>query len=94
MEDTLLKSCARMIEWLLVAIVLYSLSLVMLHAGVGGPLQTLTWKLGHVTMGGWAGYWIDRAAYRDRIRWDSHPLLMIRRAIIIAAATYTLGAGL
>lgn len=84
----------RMIEWLAVAVVLYALALSMLHTGYNGPLQTLTWKLGHVTLGGWAGYWLDRAAFRDRIQSSSPPLVMIRRAVIMAAAMYTLGTGL
>ncbi|HTD05868.1 putative holin [Undibacterium sp.] len=84
----------RMIQWLLVAALLYALALTMLRAGYGGPLQTLTWKLGHVTMGGFAGYWLDRTAFRDRIVWDTQPLVMIRRAIIMFGAMYTLGAGM
>ncbi|MFZ6644440.1 hypothetical protein ACO0LO_01880 [Undibacterium sp. TJN25] len=84
----------RMIEWLLIAALFYALALIMLSAGYGGPLQTLTWKLGHVTMGGFAGYWLDRAAFRDRITLDSHALVMIRRAIVIFGAMYTLGAGM
>lgn len=88
------KSKLRMIEWLLVAALFYSASLVMLRHGYGGPLQTLTWKLGHVTLGGFAGYWLDRTAFRDRVVCDTPPMVMIRRAIIIFGAMYTLGAGM
>lgn len=88
------RDLLRMAEWLLVALVLYGTALILMHLGENGPIQTLIWKLGHVTLGGYAGYWIDRKAFRDRIRLDSHPLVMIRRAIIILASMYTLGTGL
>lgn len=84
----------RMVRWLLIAGLLYSVAFFLLYHGYSGPVQTACWKLGHVTLGSYAGYWIDRAAFRDRIRSDTDPRLMIRRAIVMAAAMYTLGAGL
>lgn len=88
------NSNLRMIEWLLVAALFYGAALAMLHHGISGPAQTLTWKLGHVTLGGFAGYWLDRTAFRDRVVLDTPPLVMIRRAIIMFGAMYTLGAGM
>lgn len=88
------RDLLRMGEWLLVALVLYGTALILMRLGDTGPVQTLIWKLGHVTLGGYAGYWIDRKAFRDRIRWDTTPLVMIRRAIIIFGSMYTLGTGL
>lgn len=84
----------RMIEWLLMAAFFYAAAIVLLKLGVSGPIQTVAWKLGHVTLGGYLGYRIDRAGFRDRITLASPPLLQIRRAIIMFAAMYTLGAGL
>jgi hypothetical protein len=84
----------RMIEWLLLAALFYAVAYIMLLQGHNGPIQTLTWKLGHVTLGGFAGYWLDRAAFRDRINKLSPPLMMIRRSIIMFGAMYTLGAGM
>lgn len=84
----------RMIEWLLLAALFYAVAYIMLLLGNNGPIQTLTWKLGHVTLGGFAGYWLDRAAFRDRINKTSPPLMMIRRSIIMFGAMYTLGAGM
>lgn len=84
----------RMVEWLIIALAFYAAALLMLQLGHQGPVQTIIWKLGHVTMGGYAGYWIDRAAFRDRINQESQPLVMIRRAIIIFGAMYTIGTGL
>lgn len=85
---------SRMIEWLLVAALFYAVAYAMFWAGVTGPFQTLAWKLGHVTLGGYAGYRLDRAAFRDRITAATHPLSMIRRAIVMFAAMYTLGTGM
>ncbi len=84
----------RMIEWLAVAALLFASSSTLLMLGIKGPYQTLLWKLGLVTLGGFAGYRMDRSAFRDRITVDSHPLIMIRRAIIMLAAIYGLGAAL
>lgn len=84
----------RMIEWLAVAALLFSASSALLILGINGPYQTLLWKLGLVTLGGFVGYRLDRAAFRDRISIDSHPLIMIRRAIVMLASIYGLGAAL
>lgn len=62
--------------------------------GINGPLQTLTWKQWHLTMGAFAGYWLDRTAFQDRVRGDTLPLAMIRRAIVMSAAMYTPCTGL
>ncbi|MBA5605853.1 hypothetical protein H3H36_10825 [Duganella sp. FT3S] len=83
-----------MIEWLLVAAVFYLAAIVMMQLHYSGPLQTLAWKLGHSTLGAFIGYWLDRMAFRDRITPDSPPLVMIRRALIMAASMYTLATGL
>lgn len=84
----------RMVEWLAIAMLLYALAFVLLSTGYSGPFQTVVWKLGHVTLGGYAGYWLDRAAFRDRIRWDTEALIMLRRAIIMTGAMFTIGVGL
>lgn len=88
------KDKLRMIEWLAVAATLFISASVLLMLGIKGPYQTLLWKLGLVTLGGFVGYRLDRAAFRDRIAIDSPPLLMIRRAIIMFAAILGLGAAL
>ena len=94
MPNTEAKDRLRMARWLLVAVLLYATAFILLNLGYAGPGQTVVWKLGHVTLGGYAGYWLDRAAFRARIRRDTPPLLMVRRAIIMAAAMFTLGIGL
>jgi hypothetical protein len=84
----------RMINWLLVAGLFYAVAYGMLVAEVSGPFQTLAWKLGHVTLGGFVGYRLDRAAFRDRITPMTPPLTMIRRAIVMIGAMYVLGVGM
>lgn len=83
-----------MFEWLAVALWLFAAAGLMSTLGIRGPFQTLVWKLGLVTLGGFVGYRLDRAAFRDRISIDSPPLIMIRRAIIMLASIYGLGAAL
>lgn len=84
----------RMMNWLMVAALFYAVAYAMFSADVTGPFQTLAWKLGHVTLGGYLGYRLDRAAFRDRISPTTPPLVMVRRAIIMVGAMYTLGAGM
>ncbi|MDQ2822441.1 MAG: putative holin [Pseudomonadota bacterium] len=84
----------RMINWLMVAAFFYAVAYAMFSAEVSGPFQTLFWKLGHVTLGGYVGYRLDRAAFRDRITPLTPPLLMIRRAIVMVGAMYVLGMGM
>lgn len=84
----------RMVEWLLVAALFYWIATRLPISGHYAPIQTLLWKLGHVTLGGFIGYWLDRMAFRDRISCTTPPLTMIRRAVIMAASMYTLGTGL
>lgn len=83
----------RMAQWLLFAVGLYGLALTLFDSQP--QLQTLSWKLGNLTVASFVGYWIDRRAFDGlRIKPDSPPLQQIRRAIIIAAAMITVGLGL
>ena len=82
----------RMIQWLLLAALFYTLAL--LAFGTQPQLQTLCWKLGNVTLAAYVGFWIDRhlarAPLTKRSEWYEH----IRRAIIVAAAMLAVGMGL
>lgn len=88
------RDIVRMVEWLLLAALFYWGAMQLPIAGHYAPLQTLLWKLGHVTLGSFIGYWIDRIAFRDRIECSTPPLIKIRRAVMMATATVTLGMGL
>lgn len=83
----------RMAQWLVLAVLLYGAALLVF--GKYPQLQTLSWKLGNLTVASFAGYWIDRRAFDGlRIKGRSPPLQQVRRAIIIAAAMLTVGLGL
>lgn len=84
----------RMINWLMVAALFYAVAYAMFAAEITGPFQTLAWKLGHVTLGGFVGYRLDRAAFRDRISPLTPPLVMVRRAIVMVGAMFVLGMGM
>ncbi len=84
----------RMLNWLMVAALFYGIAYAMFAAEVTGPFQTLAWKLGHVTLGGYVGYRLDRAAFRDRLNPTTPPLIMIRRAIVMVGTMYVIGMGM
>jgi hypothetical protein len=84
----------RMIEWLILAVVFYVVAVVLtLKAPHLGTLQTLFWKLGHVTVGAFLGYWVDRMAL-GRVNPESEGLRKVARAIIIFAAVFGVAGGL
>lgn len=83
------KEYLRMIEWLQLAGVFYTLSMM-----VGDHrLQTLFWKLGGVTAGTFMGYWADRVAI-GRIVLDSSDLRKVARAIVVLACVYGVTGGI
>jgi len=79
----------RMIQWLLSAFVFYALALSLHHP----QLQTLCFKVGHVTLGSFIGYWIDRNLY-SRLTDGSEKGRIIARAILQAACIWGLAGGL
>lgn len=84
----------RMAEWLLAGLLFILAALVMIQVGIKGPIQTLVWKLGLATIGSFLGYWVDRQSSRNRITPDSHPLLQLRRGIVVVGGMLTLALSL
>ncbi len=90
----------RMFQWLMLSIVVYFLASVLgdmtgaTDAGLYPRLQTVLWKVGHLNLAAFLGYWIDRRAFRIRIDAASPAMEHIRRAIIIAAAMLAYGMAL
>lgn len=83
------RNYSRMLEWLLLAALFYAAAL-----NINQPqLQTLCWKLGHVTVGCYAGYLADRHLI-GRIDSSSDGLRQIARAIIVLAVVYGVSGGL
>lgn len=84
------KDKARMLQWLIVAIVLYAIAMAVTQP----QIQTALWKCGNVTMAAWLGYMIDRHAfYYERCMENNH-MCQMRRAIIMAATMLAIGLGL
>lgn len=86
----------RMFHWLLWAVFFYTQAIIFASFGMDffPQIQTVSWKLGHLTSAAFVGYWIDRSVFRNRITTDSHPLHEIRRAIIIGCTMLGVSLGL
>ena len=84
----------RMVHWLLISVVLYTLAATLATYEILPQAQTILWKFGHIVSAAFVGYRIDRAAFRDRITVDSMPQVQIRRAIIIGASMLAIAMGL
>ena len=86
-----MRNLTRMLPWAIFAFVLYAVAL-----NIPQPqIQTLLWKLGHITLGANVGYWIDRTAFLDRLAPGStDPIRALSRAIVVAAAILGLSLGL
>ncbi len=83
----------RMVHWLALSVVFYTLALWVF--GWQPQLQTLCWKLGNLTIAGFMGYWLDRTVFYDtRPDAVTSPLYHIRRAIVMAAAMLAVAMGL
>lgn len=79
----------RMAQWLCFALVLYVAALNVPHP----TAQTVLWKLGHMTIAGWVGYWIARNLL-GRVHDVTAPEAVIGRAIIVGCAMLAMAMGL
>lgn len=81
----------RMLHWMLLSVVCYWLAGFLQTMPAATPdgtfphMQAVLWRVGHLNLGAFLGYWVDRHAFRDRILPWGPALALIRRAIIIAA---------
>lgn len=86
-----MRNLTRMLQWALLALLFYAAAL----ATAQPQIQTLLWKIGHITLGANIGYWIDRTAFRDRFDYTKpDPMRALSRAIVVAAAILGLSLGL
>lgn len=79
----------RMLQWLLISTALYALAVALAATESLPQIQIIMWKLGHITVAAFVGYWIDRNAFKaagQRMNSAANPLQEIRRAIIIGAS--------
>lgn len=80
----------RMVSWLLMAVAFYALAM---FAITQPQLQTALWKCGHITVGGFLGYWLDRNAM-GRVTNYSTPGRQQARAVIVGATILAMALGL
>lgn len=72
----------RMWLWLAIGVALYATSIGLV--GSNSPaVQTIFYKIGHVTTLAWVGYWISRQAL-GRVTGQSSPTDRLARAVVIA----------
>lgn len=81
----------RMFSYLIYSALLYGMAMFVTHP----QFQLIFWKAGHLTIGAFIGYWIDRAVFHDmRLSPSSPPLMQLRRAGIIMASIVAVAAGM
>ncbi len=81
----------RMFLYLIYSALLYGAAMNVTHP----QFQLIFWKAGHLTIGAFIGYWIDRAAFpENRITRDSSPIDRFRRAVVIFGAMIAVAAGM
>jgi len=76
-----LSNASRMGLWLVLGLALYAMSML---AGTDHPaIQTIFYKLGHVTTLAWVGYWIARQSV-GRLDALSSPNERLARAVVMS----------
>ena len=85
----------RMLQWPLIAAALYAVAMLVGMSESIKPASTVLWKAGHLTVGAYIGYWVDRNAFQfSRLSKASSDMQEIRRAIIISAAIVAVALGM
>jgi len=90
------KDLYRMSHWLLFSVMLYVFAWWLAQHGIDyyPQLQTILWKLGHITLAGFIGYWLDRTVFRSRLGEHSSDVQEIRRAIIVVGTMIAIALGM
>lgn len=91
MNGISIRNHTRMIEFLLLAMLLYAIAVM-----IPWPqFQTAAWKLGHITSGATMGYWIDRQLFGRISRTESvNRYRYLCRAAIVSASILGMAFGL
>lgn len=84
----------RMAQWLMFSVICYAIAWFFADHEWLPSVQVIFQKLGHINLGAFIGYWIDRTAFQDRITIESSETQKIRRATIIGVAMLALGLGI
>ncbi len=81
---------SRMWQWLVFSLVFYTSALLTVQP----QLQTLFWKLGHVTIGSYMAYWVYRVLFGRFERSKATQGQYVARAIVVLACIYAVANGL
>ena len=81
---------SRMWQWLVLGVVFYTSALLITQV----QLQTLFWKLGHVTIGSYMAYWVYRVLFGRFERSKATQGQYVARAIVVLACIYAVANGL
>lgn len=81
---------SRMWQWLVLSVVFYTAALLTVQP----QLQTLFWKLGHVTIGSYMAYWVYRVLFGRFERSRATQGQYVARAIVLLACIYAVANGL
>ena len=81
---------SRMWQWLVLGVVFYTSALLIAQV----QLQTLFWKLGHVTIGSYMAYWVYRVLFGRFERSRATQGQYVARAIVVLACIYAVANGL
>lgn len=87
------RELSRMLHWLAIAAILHIMAIV-LGATPYPQLSTVCWKLGNAAIAGYAGYWLDKGLFRDKLTIVSSPMIQMRRAVIVAAVVISVAMGM
>jgi len=92
------KEYFRMIQWLGLAAIFYTIAISITPPPEGGHLaqiQTGFWKAGHITSGAYLGYWIDRHLFGRYDNGDDKYIpRSMARAIVVGCAILGMAFGL
>lgn len=89
----------RMWPWLVLTVVLMALALLMQRLAPGDVVAVTLYKAHLMALGGWGGYWLDRALFpyeRPHTQQGSpgeFDAANLRRAIVVAACLVCVGLG-
>jgi putative exporter of polyketide antibiotics len=95
-----IRNKTRMCEWLLMSLLAYAVAAGMAEmlaygeSGLWPRMQVVLWKVGHLNLAAYLGYFLDRRAFCDRIEPHTHHMKHIRRAIIMVGAMLAFGLAL
>lgn len=85
------RNKTRMVQWFLLAAIFYAAAILVPE---NPQLQTALWKCGHITLGSFIGYWVDRHLFGRLVVLSAPNGRLLARAIVVSAAVIGMAFGL